>query len=244
MTVLSMKTGSESVDGNIEENIPVVPPSSTEYEQAKVLALSLKFLELQRLRTEIQAEIDRHAHELIRQREEQERIHRREEEKLESLYVAWFPKYLPRCKRKDEKWAEKHSKCKRYDSATKSDSEAPDEGFEYPVEKVDTSELDSYAAEDKARMEKYHERKLRSIFDFERANPKIFARTMQEGEEKADDEEMLEKETNEEKIGEDTGDDDDSEDSSSPDNTSPASSDSEEEWHREEEGWNTDEDDY
>lgn len=104
--------------------IPVVPPSSAEYEQAKVLALSLNIAELRKLRDDIQAEIDRRAHELIQQREEQERKRRREEEEIDNLYAAWKPKYIARRGRKDEEWAEKHSKCKRYGSATESDSEA------------------------------------------------------------------------------------------------------------------------
>lgn len=89
-------------------------------------------------------------------------------------------------------------------------------------------------------MKSYHERKLSRRFEYVRANPKIFARTMQEGEKEKEDEEMIESETDEEVTGESA----DSENSSSSTDTLPASSGSDDSGRYRYEGWSTDEDDY
>ncbi|XP_026452280.1 uncharacterized protein LOC113352705 [Papaver somniferum] len=145
--------------------------------------------------------------------------------------------------RKDEEKAEKQAKTPRYESATESDSKALN-GGEYEVEEVNTSDLDSDAAEDKRRMKSYHDGKTRSRFEYELSNPKIFARTMSEGEpvgvrisrRMAD----LDAETTEEEREEG---DEDSDDESSSIGTSPASSDSDSENYGEE-GLDTDEEDW
>ncbi|XP_026409938.1 transcriptional regulator ATRX-like [Papaver somniferum] len=117
----------------------------------------------------------------------------------------------------------KHAECKCYGSATDEDSDSTDDGVEYIIDEINTSEMDSDAAKEKSRMERYHERKLRRKFDFELANPKIYARTMQEGECNRSKEETLERDSDEEDEERDSEDD---EDVSSSSNTSPASSES------------------
>ncbi|XP_026455091.1 uncharacterized protein LOC113356230 [Papaver somniferum] len=229
---------------NSDGNHLVVPPETPEYTQAKSLFPSLSLKELQRLRGEAQSEIDRRIQEQERQRDEEEASCIRRDRRFETRYSAWQPKFLEWRERKDEEWAEKHAKTPKYGSTTESDSEASD-GYEYGMEEANTSDLDSEAAEDKRKMNAFHDGKLRSRFAYELANPKIFARTMSEGEpsrvrvsrcianldyEESDDEE-------EEEGG-------DSEEETSSSGTSPAPSDSDESDCYEDEGWETDEDDW
>ncbi|XP_026378160.1 glutamic acid-rich protein-like [Papaver somniferum] len=98
---------------------------------------------MERLMDEMQYEINRSAEELaLCQREEEERVDR-----------------------KDEERSQKSKKCKRYESVTESDSEAEgsDNGFEYPVEEVGTSEEDSDAAEEKERMKSDDDEELLDV---------------------------------------------------------------------------------
>ncbi|XP_026417063.1 luc7-like protein 3 [Papaver somniferum] len=217
------------------------PQPSAAFEQAEDHVQTLSTGELQRLRDYIQAEIDHRNQEMILQREEEEQRRRREEEEYERKFAAWKTKFLAYDRRKEEEWLEKHSESKIYGSSTDEDSEASEDGMEYEVEEVNTSDMYSDAAEDKARMERYHDRKMRGNFDFELANPKIYARTMREGESSSDSEEVQETETDEDGDGSDV---DDVESTPSSDNTSPTSSESADKWFREEEGCDSDEDDY
>ncbi|XP_026450578.1 outer spore wall assembly protein SHE10-like [Papaver somniferum] len=208
--------GNEKVQNNGAANNPENPPSSNAFEQAKNLVSTMSTSDLQSLRDHIQAEIDRRSRELSRQREEEEQRRQMQEEKYECKFD-----------RKEEEWEEKHSECKRYGSATYEDSEASGDDMEYGVEEANTSDLDLDATTDKARMNEYHDRRLRSRFDFELANPKIYARTMRERESSIDSEETLEDESDEDQDGSDA---DDVESTPSSDNTSPASSESADEW--------------
>ncbi|XP_026458461.1 histone H2A.Z-specific chaperone CHZ1-like [Papaver somniferum] len=149
----------------------------------------------------------------------------------------------PERDRKDEECAEKHAKAPNYGSAIESDSEASD-GFEYDVEEVNTSDLDSDAAEDKRKMEAYHERRVRSRFEYELANPKIFARTMNEGEPRRVDVKMICAKSDEEDTEEEEDGEDGTEDSSSSSGTSPAPSDNDDSERYEEEGCDTGEEDF
>ncbi|XP_026430558.1 transcription initiation factor TFIID subunit 11-like [Papaver somniferum] len=208
---------------NSDDNHPVVPPETPEYSQAKSLLPSLSVIELQKLRDEAQSEIDRRVQEQLRQREEEA--------------AQWQS-------RKDEEKAERHAKAPRYGSATESDSEASD-GFEYAVEEVNTNDLD-YAAEDKCKMDAYHDGRLKSRFEYELANPKIFARTMSEGEpSKVRVNRRISMVDDEETESDEDGEDEDSDEASSSSGTSPAaSSDSDDGERYEDEGWDTDEDDW
>ncbi|XP_026378434.1 major centromere autoantigen B-like [Papaver somniferum] len=126
-----------------------------------------------------------------RQREEEERK-RREYEETESMFDAWLPKHYERSDRKTEEMSERHQKDPKYGIATESDSEEDSAaGYEYHVEEVNTSEEGSDVVEDRLRMEKYLDWKLRRRFEFELANPKIFARTIQEGEPKVEEEKLV-----------------------------------------------------
>ncbi|XP_026383859.1 nucleolin 2-like [Papaver somniferum] len=135
-------------------NLPNAPPVTPEFAQAKSILPSLSIEELQQLREHAQSEIDHRIQEKTRQREAEEA---------------------------DEGKAEKQAKTPKFGSSTESDSEAS-EGYEYEVEEVDTSDLDSDSAEDKQMMNSYHDEKARRRFEYELTNPKIFARTMSEGE--------------------------------------------------------------
>ncbi|XP_026396993.1 transcription initiation factor TFIID subunit 11-like [Papaver somniferum] len=200
---------------NSDDNHPVVPPETPEYSQAKSLLPSLSVIELQKLRDEAQSEID----------------HRVQEQ------LQWQS-------RKDEEKAERHAKSPRYGSATESDSEASD-GFEYAVEEVNTSDLESDVAEDKRKMDAYHDGILKSRFEYELANPKIFARTMSEGEpRKVRVSRRISMVDDEETESDEDGEDEDSDEASSSSGTSSASSDSDDGECYEDEGWDTDEDDW
>ncbi|XP_026452288.1 prothymosin alpha-like [Papaver somniferum] len=131
-----------------------------------------------KLREDAQSEIDHRIQEQTRQREA---VQERKKRRFEALYIAWLPKFLEWKERKDEEKDDKQAKTPKFGSSTESDSEAS-EGYEYEVEEVDTSDLDSDAAEDKQRMDSYHDEKARRRFQYELANPKIFSRTMSEGE--------------------------------------------------------------
>ncbi|XP_026428525.1 transcription initiation factor TFIID subunit 11-like [Papaver somniferum] len=181
---------------NAGEGLPIVPPESPEYAQAESLLSSLGLEELQKLRIDVQDEIDHQIREQIPP---------------------------------------------RYESATESDSEAS-EGFQYNVEEIDTNDLDSDAAEDKHKMEAYHEGKLKRRFEYELDNPKIFRRTMNEGESSSVNVRMLIAKSDEDDTDEE-GSGGSSEDTSSSSETSPAPSDSDDSEFYEEEGWGTDEED-
>ncbi|XP_026378553.1 protein bfr2-like [Papaver somniferum] len=212
---------------NSDDNHPIVPPETLEYSQAKSLLPSLSVIELQKLRDEAQSEIDRRVQELLRQTEE-EAARIRKERRIEALYTAWLPKFLEWKSRKDEEKAERHAKSPRYGSATESDSEASD-GFEYGVEEVNTGDLDSDAAEDKRKMDSYHDGRLKSRFEYELANPKIFARTMSEGDpSKVRVSGRIAMVDDEETESDEDGEDEDSDDGE----------------HYEDEGWDTDKDDW
>ncbi|XP_026400130.1 nucleomorphin-like [Papaver somniferum] len=200
------------------------PPLSIPFEQAKDLVPTLSTSELQQLRHHIQAEIDHRHQEIIRQQEEEEKRRSEEKEKYDRKFTAWKPKFLAYDHRKGEEWIEKHSGCKGYGSATDEDSEESEKGMEYDFEEVNTSDLDSDAAADKARMDEYNDRKLKGRFEFE-----------------LDSEETLEDEIDEDQDGSDA---DDVESTPSSVDTSPAPSESADEWFREEEDWDSDEDDY
>ncbi|XP_026436602.1 vicilin-like seed storage protein At2g18540 [Papaver somniferum] len=226
---------------------PAIPSNSDQYNQAKNQAFSLEMDELMKLKDEVQGEINRRASEIDdRQREEEERK-RREDEETESMF---------------EERSEKHQKDPKYGSSTESDSEEDSAaGYEYHVEEVNTSEEGSDVVEDRLRMEKYLDWKLRRRFEFERANPKIFARTMQEGEPKveekklvlihprtaqvedsSDSDENLHDASNDDGEEEDESDEEDS--SSGNSDTSPASSSSScSERYAEDEDWSYDEED-
>lgn len=220
-------------------NLPNAPPVTPEFAQAKSILPSLSIEELQQLREDAQSEIDHRIQEQTRQREAEEAVQERKKRRFEALYNAWLPKFLEWQERKDEEKAEKQAKTPKFGSSTESDSEAS-EGYEYEVEEVDTSDLDSDAAEDKQRMNSYHDEKARRRFEYELANPKIFARTMSEGEPVAVKVSRriadLDDESSEEEREEG---DEDSDDESSSSGTSPAPSDSEDYG---EEGLDTDED--
>ncbi|XP_026419863.1 protein bfr2-like [Papaver somniferum] len=162
-------------------NLPNPPPVTPEFAQAKSILHSLSIEELQQLREDAQSEIDHRIQEQTRQREAEEAVQERKKRRFEALYNAWLPKFLEWQERKDEEKSEKQAKTPKFGSSTESDSEAS-EGYEYEVEEEDTSELDSDAAEDKQRMNSYHDEKARRRFEYELSNPKIFARTMSEGE--------------------------------------------------------------
>ncbi|XP_026450780.1 uncharacterized protein LOC113350891 [Papaver somniferum] len=241
---------------------PAVPANSDHYNQAKKLAFSVVMNELMRLRDEVQGEINRRASEIDdRQREEEEKK-RREDEKTESLFAAWVPKHYERSDRKTGERSERHQKGPKYGSATESDSEedsAP--RFEYHVEEINTNEEGSDAAEDRQKMEKYLDWKLRRWFDFKRDNPRIFARTMQEGEPKVEEQKLVlihprtaqvedfsdsDENLPDASNGAEEEDESDEEDSSSGDSdTSPASSDNScSERYKEDEDWSYDEEDW
>ncbi|XP_026399566.1 uncharacterized protein LOC113295442 [Papaver somniferum] len=229
---------------NSDDNHPVVPPETPEYSQDKSLLPSLSVIELQKLRDEAQSEIDRRVQEKLHQREE-EAARIRKERRIEALYTAWLPKFLEWKNRKDEEKVERHAKAPRYGSATKSYSEASD-GFEYAVEEVNTSDLDSDAAEDKRKMDAYHDGRLKRRFDYELSNPKIFARTMSEGEpSKVRVSRRIAMVDDEETESDEDGEDEDIDEASSSSGTSPAaSSDSDDGERYEDEGWDIDEDDW
>ncbi|XP_026384412.1 transcription initiation factor TFIID subunit 11-like [Papaver somniferum] len=209
---------------NSDDNHPVFPPETPEYSQAKSLLHSLSVIELHKLRDEAQSEIDRRVQEQLRQREEEE--------------VAQWKS------RKDEEKAERHAKAPRYGSATGSDFEASD-GFEYVVEEVNTSDLESDAAKDKRKMDAYHDGRLKSRFEYELSNPKIFVRTMSEGEpSKVRVRRRISMVDDKETESDEDGEDDDSDEGSSSSGTSPASSDSDDGERYEDEGWDTDKDDW
>ncbi|XP_026383876.1 protein bfr2-like [Papaver somniferum] len=200
---------------------PVDPANSTEYNQAKNLAFSLGEEDLERLRNEIREEINRRAEELaLRQREKEERERRKRGRELDALDAAWKPKHFAR---------------------SDSEAEGSHDGFEYPVEEINTNEEDSDVAEEKKRMERYFDWKIRRRFDHERANPKICSRTMREGEPSDDDEELLDA------AGDEDDEDEDSDESTSSedDQTFPASSGSSySAQYEEDEDWSYDEDDF
>ncbi|XP_026383982.1 uncharacterized protein LOC113279502 [Papaver somniferum] len=229
---------------NSDDNHPVVPPETPEYSQAKSLLPYLSVIELQKLRDEAQSEINHRVQEQLRQREK-EAARIRKERRIEALYTAWLPKFLEWQSRKGEEKAERHAKAPRYGSATESDSEASD-GFEYDVEEVNTSNLDSNAAEDKRKMDAYHDGKLNIRFEYELSNPKIFARTMSEGEpSKVRVSRRISMVDDEETESDEDGEDEDSDEASSSSGTSlAASSDSDDGECYEDEGWDIDEDDW
>ncbi|XP_026442458.1 transcription initiation factor TFIID subunit 11-like [Papaver somniferum] len=233
--------GSENASNNGVSNNQNDSPLSILFEQAENLVPTLSTSELQQLRDHIQAETDHRHQEMSHRHEEEEQRRREEKEKYDRKFAAWKPKFLAYDQRKGEEWMKKHSDCKGYGSATKEDSEESEEGMEYDIEEVNTSDLDSDAAADKARMDEYNDRKLKGIFEFELLNPKIYARTMREGESSSDSEETLEDETDGDRDGSDA---DDVESTPSSVDTSPAPSESADEWFREEEDWNSDDDDY
>ncbi|XP_026384859.1 glutamic acid-rich protein-like [Papaver somniferum] len=183
-------------------------------------------------------EIDQRCREGIRQREEEERRHKREKEDYENKYAAWKTQFMAYDIRKQDEWEEKHAECKLYGSATDEDSDSTKNEMKYDVEEINTSEMDSDEAEEKDMMERWHERKLRMRVEFEMANPMIYACTMQEGECSRSKEETQEKDSEEESEERDSEDD---EDASSSINTSHASSESADKWFREEEYWDSDE---
>ncbi|XP_026399886.1 sarcoplasmic reticulum histidine-rich calcium-binding protein-like [Papaver somniferum] len=163
--------------------IPVVPAISDEYKLSKDHAFLLGLEELMKLMDEVQGEITGRAGEAAQRQREEEEIKRREDEEIESLFAAWKPKHFARVDRKEEERSLKRQKGPKYNSATESDSkEGSDSGFECPVEEVNTNEEDSDVVQDKKRMGRYLDWKLRRRFDHERVNPKIFVRTMREGE--------------------------------------------------------------
>ncbi|XP_026396196.1 transcription initiation factor TFIID subunit 11-like [Papaver somniferum] len=146
--------------------------------------------------------------------------------------------------RKDKEKAERHAKVPRYGSATESDSEASD-GFEYVVEEVNTSDLESDAAENKRNMDAYHDGILKRRFEYELANPKIFARTMSEGDpSKVRVSKRISMVDDEETESDEDGEDEDSDEASSSSGTSPASYESDDGERYEDEGRDTDEDDW
>ncbi|XP_026383957.1 PHD finger protein 14-like [Papaver somniferum] len=233
--------------------IPADATTSDQYQLAKTQDFSLPMDELMRLRDEVQSETNRRAsEEAQRQREEDEKKRREEEEETESLYCAWLPHHFSRVDRKEEERSERYQKGPKYGNATESDSErGSDAGFEYPLEEINTSEEDYGAAEDKRKMEKYLDWKLRRRFEFERANPKIFARTMHEGEPRVEKKDLVIihprvacSSDSDEDLPEASSDEEDDEDSSSGDSdTSPASSGSSCS-ERYEEDWSYDKEDY
>ncbi|XP_026452027.1 uncharacterized protein LOC113352423 [Papaver somniferum] len=209
--------GNQSLLENSQNPLPVVPPSSGEYEQAKALSFSLQDQKLERLKNDLVEEINRHALERICQRHEREEIvaqelscQRREQEEIIKGRDH---------QRKAGERSSKAEKQKGYGSATESDSEESQNGFEYPIEEMKTNYENSDAADERKRMEDYHVRQLRIRFEDERANPNIFSRTMREGEPSNDEEEISEDESDESEES-------DSEGSSSPDDSqvSPTSS--------------------
>ncbi|XP_026458982.1 protein bfr2-like [Papaver somniferum] len=162
---------------------PAVPANFDKYNLAKSQVFLLEMNELMKLRDEVQGEINRHAWEAAQHQRKEEEKKRRENEETKSLFAAWVPKHFARVDRKEDERSLKHQKGPKYGSSTESDSEeGSDDGFEYPLEEVNTSEEDSDAAEDMKRMERYFDWKLRRRFNYEHDNPKIFARTMREGE--------------------------------------------------------------
>ncbi|XP_026449737.1 protein MNN4-like [Papaver somniferum] len=189
----------------------------------KNIAFSLRDIELERLRYEIQEEINRRPEELALHQKEEEERKRREKEEVEALYVACKIKHFDRVDRKDEERSQKAEKSKGYGSATESDSDAEgsDNGYDYPVDEVDTSEEGSDAAEEKEMMKRYHERKLRMRFEDDKYNPRIFSQTMREGESSDDDEELLDASSDEDDDNENS----DESTSSGDSQVSPASSD-------------------
>ncbi|XP_026383349.1 cilia- and flagella-associated protein 251-like [Papaver somniferum] len=222
-----------------------------QYQLAKTPALSLPTEDLMRLSDEIQSEINRHrSEEAQRQREEEEK-RRREEEETESIYQTWLPHHLARVDRKEEEQSERYQRGPIYGSATEEDSEeGSDDEFEFHLEEVDD---DYVAAEEERKMEKYQDWKQRRCFEFERANPKIFSRTMHEGDPKVEKRESViiyprvaYPSDSDEDLPEAPSDEEDDEDSSSGDSeTSPASSGSScSEMHEEDEAdWSYDEED-
>ncbi|XP_026419707.1 uncharacterized protein LOC113315661 [Papaver somniferum] len=229
-------------------SIPENPVDSDQYNQAKNLAFSLEMEELQGLRDEVHGEINRRAIEIVdRQREEDEKK-KTEEEETESLYVAWLPKHFERSDRKMEERSERNQKGPRY-------------GYGYHLEEINTSDEGSDAVEDRRRMERYEEWRLRRRFEFERANPKIFARTMQEGEPKVERQPLVRIEPRDAHVDDSSATDDDlldvsreseedesndeDESSSGESDTSHASSGSScSERYEEDEDWSYDDEDY
>ncbi|XP_026459747.1 uncharacterized protein LOC113360453 [Papaver somniferum] len=228
---------------NSIRNLPNAPPVIPEFAQAKSILPSLSIEELQKLREDAQSEIDHRIQEKTRQIEAEEDVQERKKRRFEALYNAWLPKFLKWQERKDEEKDEKQAKTPKFGSTTENDSEAS-KGYEYEVEEVDTSDLDSDAAKDKQWMNTYHDEKARRLIEYELANLKLFARTMSEGEsvamrvsrQIAD----LDDESSEEEREEG---DEDSDDESSSSGTSPAPSDSDSEDYGEE-GLDTDEDEW
>ncbi|XP_026397043.1 uncharacterized protein LOC113291763 [Papaver somniferum] len=235
--------------------IPTIAAPSDQYQLAKAQAFSLPMDELQRLRDEFQSEINRRASEEAQRLREEDEKKRREEEETESLYCAWLPHHFARVDRKEDEQSERYQKGLKYGSATESDSEGgSDAGFEYPLEEINTSEDDYVAAEDKRKMEKYLDWKLQRRFEFERANPKIFARTMHEGEPRVEKRypviihpRVAHSINSNEELPEASSDEEDDESSSLGDSdTSPASSGSScsERYEEDEEDWSYDDEDY
>lgn len=58
-------SGNKILSGNVGDNLPVIPPLSAEYEQAKILDFSLGDRELERLGNELRGEIEIRAQELV-----------------------------------------------------------------------------------------------------------------------------------------------------------------------------------
>ncbi|XP_026399244.1 RNA polymerase II-associated factor 1 homolog [Papaver somniferum] len=142
--------------------VPAVDVVSDQYQLAKTQALSLPMEELMRLIDEVQSEINRHASEEPQRLREEEERRKREEEEIDALFAAWLPHHFARSDRKGEERAERHQRGPRYGSATESDSEGgSDAGFEYRIEEVDISDESYDTAEEKRKMERYFDWKLR-----------------------------------------------------------------------------------
>ncbi|XP_026378067.1 major centromere autoantigen B-like [Papaver somniferum] len=241
---------------------PANPANFDQYNQVKKQAFYLEMDELMRLRDEVQGEINRRASEIAERQREEEEKKRREDEETESMFVAWLPKHYERSDRKTEERSERNHRGPKCGSATESDSEADSAaGYEYHVEEVNTSEEGFDAAEDGLKMEKYLDWKLRRRFEFERSNPKIFSRTMQEGEPKVEEEKLMlihprtaqvEDSSDSDENLPDASNDDEEEDESDEEessygdtDTSPASSGSScSEHYAEDEDWSYDEEDW
>ncbi|XP_026384941.1 histone deacetylase HDT1-like [Papaver somniferum] len=134
-----------------------------------------------------------------------------------------------RADRKEEERSQKRQKGPKYGSATESDSQVDsDAGFEYPLEEINTTEEDSDAVEDKQKMQRYLDWKLRR-----RAAP--------EASSSESDEDLPE-------VSSDEGDEEDSDDESSSsgdDDTSPApSGNSCSKRYEEDEDWSYDEEEF
>ncbi|XP_026450567.1 HIV Tat-specific factor 1 homolog [Papaver somniferum] len=231
------------------QNSHLADTSSTKsgYKQAKNLSLALQDQEIEKLRRELLEELDRRAMERIQQKREAEEQasqemarHRSEEEILDALFEVWKVKHFDREYRKEDEGAARAKRPKGVVSATDSDSDEESEnGFEYPIEEMNTSDEDSDTVDDRKRMEAYLDRKLRRRFDDERAQPTFFSRTMQEGETSAD-EEILE-----DKSDESEGSDSDESSSSDDNPVSPASTGSEyNAQYSKEENWSYDGEDF